>query len=81
VVEIVDFTAGRHIQPTEDIQERRFSTPGRAENDDELARIQAQIDTTQCVHLNIANTIHLRDALNMKHCFGCSCRRGLKASS
>jgi len=61
VIEVVDGSGRGHVEATEDVEQRRLSAAGGAQQNHELACEQIQINATQRVHVDFAHVIHLRD--------------------
>jgi hypothetical protein len=61
VIAKMNLSARRHIEPAEDIEQRRFSTPRRPEQHHELAQKQIEIHPAQRLNLHLAHLIFLRD--------------------
>ena len=58
---------GRHVEAAEDVEERRFAAAGGAEQDDELAGEQVNIDAAQRLHLDFAHAIDFGEAAGLEN--------------
>jgi hypothetical protein len=67
VIEIVDLADGWHIESAENVEQRRFAAPRRAEQDHELARVKVQLDAAQSLHVDFADAVRVGNAVHMKH--------------
>src|SRR5690606_6317277 len=60
--------AGRGaVEPAEDVEERGLPAAGGAEEDDELAREEVEVDAPERVDLDLAGPVHLRQAARLEH--------------
>ena len=62
--------AGRHVEPAENVEQRRFAAARGPEQHDEFARVKVQIDAAQRVHLDLAHAIDLGEPARFED--GCS---------
>ena len=56
-----------HIQPAEDVQQRRFAAARRPQNHHELARMEFEVDAAQRMHLHLTHPVDAGDALGTEH--------------
>ena len=68
-----DRSGGGDVQSSQDIQQRRFPTPGGSQQHDELTLEKLQIDPPQRMHIDLSHVVDLRDAPRVKD--GVSCVR------
>src|SRR5690606_13691159 len=61
--EELDLAARRRVEPAEDVEERRLAATRCAEQHDELARIQGEIDAAQRMHFDLAGPIDFADGV------------------
>ena len=59
--------AGRHVEPAQDIEQRALAAARRAEQHDELAGVQIQVDAPQGVHVDLAHVVDLRQVAGGKN--------------
>ena len=52
-----DTTGGRSIQPTQNIHQRRLATTAGADNPNQFALLNGQIQLAQCDHLQLSDLI------------------------
>jgi len=74
MVPVLNLAGSRSIQPAEDIEQCRLATSGGAQQDDELAGMQFEIDIAERVNLGLAHAVDLRHITQAKdrfwlHCF------------
>ena len=53
--------AGGHVEPAQNVEQRALAAARRAQQHDELARVQIQVDAAQGVHVDLAHVIDLGD--------------------
>ena len=58
--------AGRHVEPAEDVEQRRLAAARRPEQHDELAAVEIQVDRAQRVHLDLAHAVDLLDPTGLE---------------
>ena len=54
--------AGGHVEPAQDIEQRALAAAGRAQQHDELAGVQIEVDAAERVHVDFAHVIDLRQS-------------------
>ena len=59
--------AGGHVEPAQNIEQRALAAARRAQQHDELAGVQLQVDAAQRVHVDFAHVIDLGEAAGGKH--------------
>ena len=65
VIAVAHLAVRRRVEPAEDIEQRRFSAAGCAEDYDELAGLQLEVDPAQCMHFDLAQVIGLAHAADL----------------
>ena len=53
----------RHVQPAEDIEQGRFTATRRPQKDHQLTFSEHEVDTAQCLHLDVAGAVDLGQRL------------------
>jgi hypothetical protein len=59
--------AVRCVQPAGDMQKGRFAGSGWSGHDDEFACVQGEVEVDEHVHLLVAPTVRLADALQLQY--------------
>jgi hypothetical protein len=59
---VIDAPRGGNIEAAQNVQQRRFAAAGGAQQHDELAFIQVEIDAAERVDVDLTHVIGLRDA-------------------
>ncbi len=62
VIAVVHVAAGRHVEPAEDVEQRRFAAARRAEQHDELALVEVEVDPAERDDVDLAHPVDLRQA-------------------
>ena len=62
VIGVVDVAGRRHVEPAQDVEQRRLPAPGGAEQRDELAGVELEVDAAERDHVDLAHAVDLRDA-------------------
>src|SRR5205823_1563657 len=63
---IADRPAAGHVEPAEDVQERRFAASGGTEQDDELLLEQVEIDALEGMNVDLAHVIDLGELARLE---------------
>ena len=67
VVAVHDVPGGGGVEAAQDVEQRRLAAARRAQQHDELAGRQREVDTAQGVHRLCANRVDLRQAPGDEH--------------
>ncbi len=66
----MDRAGSRYIQPTQDVQQRRFPTATRPQQDGEFCLANVEPDAAQSVHFNLTHLVGFGQISNFKHQLG-----------
>ena len=76
VVSKAHLTAGGHIQPTQNVEQRGLAAARGAQQHDELAAHDVQVNIVQRPHLHFPRLVGLAQIARMEHHGGTRRRRG-----